>query len=78
MELDDCSWPELHSVQITHCIKQAAANADYFIILDPLDNKSHPDRFQLVKAASQLYSDIAAAIKSDIKPDAKVIISLSH
>ena len=72
MELDDCSYGELHSVTVTTCVKNAAANADYIVILDPLNNTTNPDRFQLLKEASLLYRDIANAIKGVVKPDAKV------
>ena len=72
MELDDCSYGELHSVTVTHCMKNAASKADYLVILDPLDNNSHPDRFQLLKTSSLLYKDIATAIKGIVKPEAKV------
>ena len=77
MELDDCSYGELHSVSVTHCVKEAASTADFLLILDPLDNNSHPDRFQLLKAASLLYKDIAQSIKGVLKPDAKVGICVA-
>ena len=76
MELDDCSYGELHSVSVTHSVKQAASTADFLLILDPLDHNSHPDRFQLLKAASLLYKDIAHSIKDALKPDAKVGVCL--
>jgi len=75
MELDDCSYGELHSVTVTHCMKNAASKADYLVILDPLDNNSHPDRFQLLKTSSLLYKDIATAIKGIVKPEAKIVIN---
>ena len=77
MELDDCSYGELHSVSVTHSVKGAASTADFLLILDPLDNNSHPDRFQLLKAASLLYKDIAQSIKGALKPDAKVGICVA-
>ena len=76
MELNDCAFGELTTVSIVHDIKSAISQADYVVILDPIDNTSHPDRFQLLKAASALYKGIASGIKNGLKADAKVGSSL--
>lgn len=75
MELYDCSYPELHSVTVTHDIKSAVKSADYVVILDPLDSVTHENRFQLLKTANLLYRDVAASVKGALKPDAKVGLS---
>lgn len=75
MELNDCAFGELTTVSIVHDIKSAISQADYVVILDPIDNTSHPDRFQLLKAASALYKGIASGIKNGLKADAKIVIN---
>ena len=75
MELDDCSFPELHSVRVCSDMSAAVSNSDYIIILDHLDLSSHPERFKLLKAVNEFYKGVAAAIKGSVKPDAKVDIA---
>ena len=75
MEILDLSYSELHSVTICHDLKAAAKNADYVIILDPVDTSSHSDRFLLIKAVNTFYKEVAASLKDAVKEDCKVVIN---
>lgn len=74
MELDDCSFPLLNSINITSDLDVGFNNIDWAILVGAAPRKAGMERADLLKINGGIFSAQGQAINNNAKKDAKVLV----
>ena len=73
MELEDCAFPLLHSVQATDKAEEAFGDADWVILVGGLPRKDGMTRADLIRANGPIFTGQGQAINAAAGPNVRVL-----
>jgi malate dehydrogenase len=74
MELEDCAFPLLHSIEVTSDPYQAFKNADFAILIGAKPRGPGMERVELLKENGQLFVEQGRALNEVAQADVKVLV----
>ena len=74
MELDDCAFPLLHSLEISDNAKTAFNACDYALLVGARPRSAGMERADLLSANANIFKEQGMALNSVAKPEIKILV----